>query len=216
MSRRQALRPVVALDIDGVLNAAEGGVEHTITIPAEDLPNSPFLRGHGSEVLTLTLHLDPALGPWISALREIADVVWATTWEDAANVYLAPLLGIDPIPVAVSVAADLQPYWSVADVVTWKADALNRAYAGRVLVWLDDLAAVYRPRAGDITRVGRTWWDWRTDRLGDRSHAAVPTLVIAPDPTVGLTAEHRAVVDRFLTDPWGLQHPTSAEGRRDE
>ena len=138
------------------------------------------------------------------------------TWEDAANSHLAPLLGIEPLPVAVTVAADLPLFGDIHDPISWKTDALSCHFAGRPLVWVDDQAGVYRPHTADLTRVRRDWWDFRTDRLGDRSHAPVPTLVVAPNPATGLTAEQRALIDRFLTDPWGLQRPTSAEGRRDE
>jgi hypothetical protein len=58
-------------------------------------------------------------GEWISQLRRVFDVAWATAWNDDANRLLAPLLGIAPIPVVImppppdprfhcSLAADIQ------------------------------------------------------------------------------------------------------------
>lgn len=107
MTEQTTQKPVVALDIDGVLNAGgaasylgPGWEDHLLEIPAADLPDSPFVGGGGAHDLTFTATINPAAhGPWITRLREYADVVWATTWEQAANAVLAPLLGIDPLPV---------------------------------------------------------------------------------------------------------------------
>ncbi|WP_443064246.1 hypothetical protein [Streptomyces sp. NBC_00525] len=41
--------------------------------------------------------LDPRLGPLLAALP--CELVWATTWEDEANIDLAPRLGLPPLPV---------------------------------------------------------------------------------------------------------------------
>ncbi len=59
--------PIVALDVDGVLNPHEldpaaGWSAHPIAVPARDLPDSPFLRGGGQVDLTTVVHLHPELG----------------------------------------------------------------------------------------------------------------------------------------------------------
>jgi hypothetical protein len=77
-------RPVVALDIDGVLNPL-GEVEWHVATPlhvdARRVPDSPFLRGYGRLDLEVTVRLNPAHGEWITRLVERAQVVWATTWN---------------------------------------------------------------------------------------------------------------------------------------
>lgn len=213
-----APRPIVALDVDGVLNADAFPDVHELVIPVADQPRSPFLRGGGQVEMRLTIHIDPALGPWITALREHADVVWATTWENAANVHLAPLLGIDPLPVAVSVAEHPPRFGYVknADSAGWKASALRDQFPGRPLVWVDDNAWGYRARPYDFTP-GRTWIDWRRPAadLGaskwiiddDGADDAAPTLVVVPDERTGLTVEHRVTVEAFLADPYGYTYP---------
>jgi hypothetical protein len=183
---RPAARPVLALDIDGVLNPLVGRedlVAHRVTLPAARLPRSPFILGFGESDLRLVVRTSAGHAAWIQDVRSRADVVWATTWEHAANDLFAPLLGIDPLPVAVSsVRHPPRPvHADTADSAGWKAEALAEEFTGRPLVWVDDAAGGF---------VGR---DWR--------HDGAPTLVLAPDPAVGLTAGHIAEVEAFLGGP---------------
>lgn len=181
-------RAVVALDIDGVLNRlgahdvlTGGWEEHAASIGAEHLPGSPFVTGHGEHDLDLLLVVNPGLhGPWITALRRRADVVWATTWENAANAVLAPLLGIEPLPVGISVAVQKPRFGDAinGDVAGWKAFALETAFEGRPLVWIDDMNG---SRA-------QSWWG----RQGQ------PTRVVTCDSEAGLTAEQMAAVDAWV------------------
>ncbi|MBM7767786.1 HAD domain-containing protein [Glutamicibacter nicotianae] len=158
--------PVVALDVDGVLNAdasaaelGAGWIDCRVEIPASDVPDSPFVSGPGRVPLSLELTINPSLhGPWIEWLRESADVVWATTWEEAANKHLAPLLGIEPIPVAVSMR-ETPPRFGVAisrDAVMWKAMALQRRYNGRPVVWIDDGNRVFARKLGRLFHIVTT------------------------------------------------------------
>ena len=61
-------------------------------------------------------------------------------WEHTANTHLAPLLGIEPLPVGISVTT--HPAYRGEDddgiVSAWKARALSQAYPDRALVWIDD------------------------------------------------------------------------------
>lgn len=212
-----SVRPVVALDIDDVLNFDGAPVRHTITLLAADQPKSPFVRGHGLIDKTLTVGIDPAVGPWITVLRERADVVWASTWEHAANTHLAPLLGIEPLPVAMSVATD-PPRFGYAkngDSIGWKASVLRVKYTGRPLVWADDGAHNYQLTCDEDLWPGQTWYDWRaphptdryasldTDEDGEEPFVSAPTLVVTPYAATGLTLAHRAEIDAFVADPYG-------------
>ena len=182
-------RVVIAMDVDGVLNVSpdEGTVTHDLHMPAGTLPKSPFLRGGGLTDLTGKVHLRPEYGRWLNRLRERADLVWATTWEHAANTHLAPLLGIDPIPVGISTDRQHPRFGYVknGDSAAWKAEALDEAFPGQPLIWVDDSA-------------------WR-EVVGADVHARPwresPYLVIAPDEKVGLTAEHMAQIEAFVDNP---------------
>lgn len=67
------MRPVVALDVDGVL--------------------LPFGK---------PVEINPTHGFWLNKLLKYCDVAWATSWGNQANVELAPLLGIPELPVVPS------------------------------------------------------------------------------------------------------------------
>lgn len=79
-------RPVLFLDVDGVLNPfgpdrPAGFAEHDL-FPGEE-----------------PVRVNPEHGTWITELLEAFDIVWATFWNEDANRLLAPLLHIGPLPV---------------------------------------------------------------------------------------------------------------------
>jgi hypothetical protein len=80
-------RPALLLDVDGVLNpygtatCPDGFTEYDL-FPGEE-----------------PVRLCPAHGEWITELRHVFDVAWASAWNDDANRLLAPLLGIAALPV---------------------------------------------------------------------------------------------------------------------
>ena len=175
--------PAVAIDIDGVLNPMDDGLEgfevHHLHVPKEDLPkDSPFLLGHGHRDLDLPVRASLTHGRWLTALRERADIYWSTTWETAANPHYAPLIGLEPL------ATIPHSLWmpTFSDVKhgesgRWKRYALNDLFGERALVWIDDCAIEH-----DLEQ-------WRGE---------MPTLVIRPDEEVGLTAEQMEAVDQFV------------------
>lgn len=198
---------VVALDVDEVLNHdGLGTVEHPLVVPAADLPNSPFLRGGGERDLSTIVRLDPRHGEWINSLLERGiEVVWATTWEEAANTHLAPLLGIPPLPVAVSVTAHPPRFGWVHNGNTgaWKADALAERYPDPevALVWVDDLAHHWdedttlsdRELLADSGASAEEIESWLP--LDRHPLRPGPTLIIAPP-----TGEHVPPEQRGLTE----------------
>ncbi|MFA1551043.1 HAD domain-containing protein [Actinomadura chokoriensis] len=74
-------RPLLYLDIDGVLN-----------------PEMPDDRFTEHVIGRLTVRVNPDHGPWLRDLATDYDLVWATTWEEHANVHIGPLLGLPPLP----------------------------------------------------------------------------------------------------------------------
>lgn len=101
---------VVAIDVDGVLNPTKrdqsgpGWESRDVVIRKELVHESLFFRGYGQIDINGTVSLNRSLhGKWLNGLlARGVEVVWASTWDAAANEVLAPLLGIVELPVAVS------------------------------------------------------------------------------------------------------------------
>ncbi|WP_329012610.1 HAD domain-containing protein [Streptomyces sp. NBC_00690] len=77
-------KPLLFLDVDGVLNPARPQ-------PAGDFDAHDLL---GFRVLLSRRHRD-----WLLELAQVYEVCWATTWEDDANTHIAPALGLPTLPV---------------------------------------------------------------------------------------------------------------------
>ena len=188
------LRPLVLLDVDGVLNAVAAWGRsgawsdwHTGSACAE-----------GRE---FPITWSPSVVAAVRSWQELAEVQWLTTWGHDANTSLRHLLDLPELPVAGTYddvdgeagdpdAAGLA-HASVApaapDRLTgrwWKFDVVRRivrAEPSRRIVWLDDDLA----GQDDV----RQWM-----------HEQTACLLVAPDPRSGLTAAQLAAVQDFLGD----------------
>lgn len=115
MERDTTGRPLLLLDVDGVLN------------PLANRPPPGFRlqRIDGYEVALSAQHQR-----WLSELAQSFDLAWATTWEQSANESIGPLLGLPEIPVVRFVGE------RAGD--TWKLETVRRFVGDRPLVWIDD------------------------------------------------------------------------------
>ena len=130
--------------------------------PSDRRPAGEFVNVDG------ILHfLSAAAAEHLPGLASSFELVWCTGWEERANDYL---------PTALRLPASL-PFLTFErnpgrTHAHWKLDAID-AYAGdRPAAWIDD--------ALDDACHG-----WAAAR-------AAPTLLVATDPAVGLTAAHAA------------------------
>jgi hypothetical protein len=120
-------RPVILLDLDGVLNpfdapsCPDGYLEHE------------FFPGEGPE------RYCPAHGAWIRELAAAGDLWWATGWGELANKLYLPFLGVDPLPVVQFPAVPFRPEDKVEPVAAVVGD--------RPTAWIDD----------NHTEEGRHW-----------------------------------------------------------
>ncbi|MEV6107487.1 hypothetical protein AB0M28_22685 [Streptomyces sp. NPDC051940] len=112
------MRPILFLDVDGPLIpfGADGGYP---VYPPEPAGNPLLAR------------LDPALGPRLLALG--CSLVWATTWQHDANVWISPRLGLPSLPVV-----DWPDLAEPPHGLHWKTPALVDWAAGRPFAWVDD------------------------------------------------------------------------------
>ncbi|WP_326558034.1 HAD domain-containing protein [Micromonospora sp. NBC_01796] len=110
-------RPLLFLDIDGVLNPFDGpcpaGFSEHDLFPGEE-----------------SIRINPGHGAWITELTATFDVTWATSWNDDANRLLVPLLGISPLPVLTMPPVPFHPNAKVPLIAALAQD--------RPTAWIDD------------------------------------------------------------------------------
>lgn len=185
-------RPLVLLDVDGVLNALDAG-------PAwHDWQVGDAV----ADGRTYRIRWSPSVVSRVLRWTEVAQVQWLTTWGHDANRSLRHLLTMPELPVAgthgggaerqardgsAAAHADLAP--AAPDPLLgrwWKFDVVQRLVGAdpqRLLVWIDD------------------------DLLGAADMAAwtsehARSLLVVPDPMSGLILDDLDAVDVYL-DRWG-------------
>jgi hypothetical protein len=179
-------QPVVGLDFDGVLNIVSSGelpagfALHVVELDRANWPTHPYIRPlpPGTEPVPHGIVVNRAHGALVRAwLAAGAAVVWATTWERAVlrNADLCDLPELPVLELSKVLPAEALP----TRTADWKVLALQAAFPGHPLVWVDDFLA---------------------DRRGEGTHGEPPApwLVVAPDEAVGLTAEEAATVLAFV------------------
>ncbi|MGW6393841.1 hypothetical protein ACWFR1_25825 [Streptomyces sp. NPDC055103] len=113
-------RPLLFLDVDGPL----------IPFGARDGAHPTYPPVPPASVSPLLARLDPAQGARLAALPY--ELVWATTWEEDANAWVAPRLGLPELPLVHWPDGPEEPgvHWKVPALVAWAA--------GRSFAWVDD------------------------------------------------------------------------------
>jgi hypothetical protein len=162
---RSAQRPLLLVDIDGVLSlfgprelgpasalAGEGGDEAPVSGSFHAIDGIPhFLSSTAAANL---LELEPFF-----------ELVWASGWEEKANEYLPHLLGLPAELPFLRFARSRGPGTSTHG--HWKLDAID-AFAGeRALAWVDDA-------------LDTACHEWAAARSS-------PTLLVGTRPEIGLT-----------------------------
>ncbi|MFG2141550.1 HAD domain-containing protein [Streptomyces sp. NPDC048650] len=119
-------RPLLFLDIDGVLNPV--------------LP-TPGFTAHDLLDHTVLLSVDHA--NWLRELAAVYDLVWATTWEHHANTHIAPLLELPELPVVEFTGYLSRPddprFEGPESLLARKWAPILRYAAGRPFAWVDDV-----------------------------------------------------------------------------
>jgi hypothetical protein len=121
MGERGAERPILFVDVDGVLSIF--GFDASGELPG------PFHWIDG------VAHCIPSgSGPLLEQLSEHFELVWATGWEEKANEYLPGILGL-PFRELPCLTFDGRAAFGSAH---WKLDALTEYAGDRPAAWIDD------------------------------------------------------------------------------
>lgn len=155
----------ILLDVDGPLNpyAAKAtrrpeGFETHRAFPASGHPPKGY-----------RLWLNPSHGPALLALG--GELIWATAWEDEANEWIGPHIGLPKLPVIDWIDRDihnvLQLHWKTLRLVEW----MNENRPGIPFLWLDD-------------EVGRKDRDWIEENCAPGSGIRIIS------PQTGITQDH--------------------------
>lgn len=117
-------RPLLFLDVDGPLIPFGG--------PPEDYP--AYQESEASPVLS---RVNPAHGPRLLGLG--GELVWATAWEDDANTYVGPILGLPELEVVHWPEPTLlEAVYDEEHGLHWKTRAIVQWAEGRPFAWIDD------------------------------------------------------------------------------
>ena len=130
-------RPLVLVDVDGVLNPARS--------------HAPGYRGQWvfPGGLAHRLLLNPSHGPLLTELAEVAgaELVWASYWRNRANTWVAPRVGLPPLRF-VPIPRRWRSRTDRSSLGSWKARHVA-AWAGhRPFVWFEDDADAVSRLAG--------------------------------------------------------------------
>jgi HAD domain in Swiss Army Knife RNA repair proteins len=140
--------PLLLMDVDGVLNP---------------YPGSP--AGYGEYVIFSEdeepVRLCPLHGDWLRELAGHFNLVWATSWGEAANLHLCPFFGLSEFPGF--------PFPPTPFEASAKVPAIDSFVGDNPVAWVDDM----------VTVEARVWARERTP----------PTLLVEVDPALGLTRD---------------------------
>ena len=190
-------KPLFLLDIDGVTNIFGGWVREVDEFMTRVTGKTQYARratapAHltASHAAGYELLLNPQHPQWIAEVEAAGfDMVWATMWRDRAATDFAPVAGFGHDWDHIDFHA-FQPLdaWRSAGMTGlgvggYKAPGIEAVAGDTPAVWVDD----------DLQSENYRW-------AARRNAAGIPTLLVQPDPAVGMTRAHIDAVLEFAAD----------------
>ena len=143
MSNSVDARPLVLLDVDGVLHDRAMRDRIRMSDDPDGLAASLQVRWVAAGGVRIAIPDDVAA--LVRRLTESAEVWWCTTWGERANTYLAPAIGIGSLPVVGAHARGVGLAWKVEHARPVIDEALARR---RRVVWIEDFDGVFPDLGG--------------------------------------------------------------------
>lgn len=171
------------LDVDGVINRLFVGVDEILD---EGLVAHDATADDGQ---TYRLHVDPALGDWLSSLTSMFEFVWCTTWRNA-NEAISPILGLPQDLRQVP----LPRHWTDVPLNLHRKTGPVRRWAAenglRRLAWIDDEFI----GDADADALLDDWSDAVMHSKWQRDFIETPpledVLLLRCKPSLGITPSH--------------------------
>ena len=114
-----ATKPVLLVDVDGVLNP------YGFDQPPSGFTPYRFFPEDDDPVLLAELH-----GVWLRELSHVFDMVWASAWGEEANRFIAPLFRLPKWPTI--------PFPPIPFDPAQKVPAIDLFVGDRVCAWVED------------------------------------------------------------------------------
>ncbi|SDS54852.1 hypothetical protein [Microterricola viridarii] len=183
---------LLAVDVDGVLNTIDvdqwernrrtgQSLQEAMPPAADGFERRHIRTAHGDKYW---VDIDPQVILALDAFVRTHNVelAWLTTWGPNVRAFIEQAL--DGKLSGGFVLAKKPPRYRGAVPAEWKRTALRARIetTGQPWIWADD----------EEIAIGRTWSDFDEDPI-----FAVPNLMFEPAPTVGLTVDDVAAMERF-------------------
>lgn len=167
-------QPLILIDIDGVINAV--GRKTRYWKDAKNIDQLDAVYPDGTKKSFQVLY-SPTVVKAINTWSEIAEVRWLSAWDDRANTYFAPAVGLEQFELARS------------SPETFKLDCFlqwHEENPDRVIIWIDDQISNFKCD------------NEHNPKYADAIFKRKNTILISP--IRGLIGEHIVLIDKLLKD----------------